>query len=352
MTDRRLVLHVGPHKTASSYVQENLFKSARSLQTHGWTYPREGTDGQRAHHHLAHNAADYLPRNAGGVDAKTPKLAATLAPKLASLAARTEKTGQNLVFSAEGMCRWKPTQFEALGDLLGFETIELVFVVRDPLDLFPSFWSEEVKQGHTLGFADRFAREFAAPFSSYMLNPMQLLGPLLRRKRLRLHVVPYDVLRREDLDIFEHICQRILGIPGIRARHVKPVNRGYPIELTEFLRLLTLMHSDDAAHIGSEFRLGFIRDTSAGERRQMVQLMKTSAAHARRVIKVPEGISLRSGVENLLRKNLDHEWSLDIGEAGIFRPAEQRFVYYNEYLLWKTDAIRSAAEQLLRRLAG
>lgn len=339
MTDKRLVLHVGPHKTASTYIQENLFKERQFLAGQGWTYPEAGTDFQAAHHHLAHNSTQYLGDEA-------PRRF-----ELQSLAEKVHKAGQNLIFSAEGFCRWKPADFEALADILGFSTIELVYVVRDPLDVFHSFWSEEVKQGRTLGFADRFAREFAAPLASRILNPMNDLAPLLARQRVRLHVVPFNILRRRKIDIYEHIGQQVLGLPQTTARHVEPANTKYPAELTEFLRLLTLMYSGDKPNVGSSFRLRFTRETTPEERRKMIQVVRAKAAHAKRVIKVPAGVFYITIIEKRLKLRLQNVWTLDVSKESLFQMEDKKYVYYNEHLLWKTEPVRHAAEELLKRLA-
>jgi len=337
---RRLVVHIGPHKTASSYIQVNLLENRDTLAEQGWLYPIEGTEALAAHHHLAHNSADYLPEEA-------PHRG-----MLETLGEEARAKGQSLVLSAEGFCRWKPSKFDVLADLLGFDGYELVYVVRDPLDVFPSFWAEEVKQGRSMGFAERFAQEFAGPIQSRILNPMRDLNPLLALDRARVHVVPYDTLKSRSIDIFEHLVSSVLGVTGVTARNVKTVNAKHPIEVTEFLRLMTLIHGCGAPNIGSDLRLRFTASSTKRELKDLRYLVRDNARHARRVITVPENVGFRLRVEKLMTARLLENWSIDLEEdEQLFSSKERRFVYYDAYLLSTTDPVRQAADATLQWLA-
>ncbi|KZX98101.1 MULTISPECIES: hypothetical protein [unclassified Sulfitobacter] len=336
---RRLVLHIGPHKTASSYIQVNLKKGGRVLGNGGWLYPSEGTESLGAHHHLAHNANEYLPAQAPYRNV------------LKTLGETARAKGQSIVLSAEGFCRWKPANFDVLSGLLGFDTYELVYVVRDPLDVFPSFWAEEVKQGRSMGLAERFAGEFADPMKSRLLNPMRDLNPLLARDRAQIHAVPYDILKRRDIDIFENLTGAILDLQGFPARHAKPVNVKYPIELTEFLRLMTLIHGRGQPNIGSDLRLKFTQLVSVEEQRELQTLVRKHAHNARRVITVPGDSTLRLGVENILKARLKDNWSIDVGkDEPLFSADPRKFVHYDAYLLSTAEPVRQAAEAMVQRL--
>ncbi|GGH37717.1 hypothetical protein GCM10010973_32430 [Cribrihabitans marinus] len=305
----------------------------------GWLYPDAGTKELGAHHHLAHNADEYLHPQAPRRNV------------LEKLGETARADNRSILFSAEGFCRWKPASFDILADRLGFDTYELIYVVRDPLDVFPSFWAEEVKQGRSMGFAERFSLAAADPLRSRLLNPMRDLNHLLARNRARIHAVPYDILKRRDIDIYEHLTGAILNLQGFRARHVNPVNVKYPIELTEFLRLMNLIYGQGQPNVGSDLRLRFTRSVSVEEQREIRKLVQEHAHSARRVISVPSDSLLRLRIEKVLKDRLRGTWSIDVGEdEQLFSAEPRKYVHYNMYLLSMADPIRQAAEAMVQRL--
>uniref|UniRef100_UPI00260417CD hypothetical protein n=1 Tax=Aliiroseovarius sp. TaxID=1872442 RepID=UPI00260417CD len=198
-----IVMHIGPHKTATTYIQHNFRVARPALEARGWTYPELGTEGLPGHHDMAHDAWRYV-----GPDAEK-------GPDLVDLGRTARAQGRNLVFSAEGFCRWSPPKLDGFSNALEAEQLDLVYVVRDPLDIFYSYWAEEVKQGHSCSLPERIAENFNDPFSSRLLNPLIDLSGFMRQENTRLHVVPYEALRSLDIDIFEHICEAVLGLPDI-----------------------------------------------------------------------------------------------------------------------------------------
>lgn len=333
-----LVLHAGPHKTATTYIQQNLQRDRTVLEGWGWLYPDLGTDGMPAHHDLAHNSGRYIGE--GGEHR----------PELAKLAESAAAMGQNVVLSAEGFCRWGRRKFELIADVFGQDVIDVIYVIRDPLDIFHSYWAEEIKQGYTVSLAERFAENFNDPMASRLLNPMVDLAPLLRSARIRIHAVPFEILRARDIDIYEHVCGSVLGLERVKARATQRKNTSFPIELTEFLRLLTLMKSGDQPFIGSGFRHRFMAETSPRERDQFAELVRINGKAARRTITFGASLHHKRRLDAVLREHLAGNWSTDIGDDDLFRKRDQEFVYYNEYLMWKNDAIRDAAAELLTRI--
>ena len=180
---------------------------------------------------------------------------------------------------------------------------------------------------------------------------MRDLNPLLARERGRVHAVPYDSLKRRGIDIFEHLTGTILELDGFSAQHVKPVNVKYPIELTEFLRLMTLIHGHGLPDIGSDLRLRFTDRVSMKEQRDLRKLVQENAAHGRRVITVPGDSIFRTRIEQILKARLKENWSTEVGEdESLFSREPRKFVYYDAYLLSMSDPVRQAAEAMMQRL--
>ncbi|GAA3859368.1 hypothetical protein [Celeribacter arenosi] len=330
-----LVLHVGPHKTASTYIQQNLHRDRKALEKAGWIYPELGTLGLPAHHDLAHNSGAYL----------TPESAQH--PDLVALG---QSTDQNLLFSAEGFCRWRLRKFEWLADALGRDVIDVVYVVRDPIDIFNSYWAEEIKQGYPAGLPERFSEHFNDPMASRILNPMLDLAPLLRSPRVKVHAVPFNTLRDRGIDIYENICKSVLKIEDMEFVSDKPKNTSFPIELTEFLRLLTLMEAGPNKYVGSALRHRFISNTSPKERQQLVELVRVNGKDARREITFEPNLFYKRRLSTMLRTKLAENWTLDIGDDELFKTEQQKYVYYSEFQMMSNEVIKNAAESYFTRV--
>jgi hypothetical protein len=336
-----LVLHIGPHKTATTYVQNNLFHARQDLERRGWLYPKIGTEGLPGHHDLAHNDARYIGEGADRAAA------------LSAFAKKARQTGQNIVFSAEGFCRWSPAQFDAFAKVMEADTVDLVHVMRDPFDLFYSHWGEEVKQGHSSSLPDRFAEHFNDPLVSRRLNPMVDLARLSRQDTLRLHAVPYEVLRNRKIDIYTHIGAEVLGLPNLEVSNIKEKNVSFPIEMTEFLRAMTLLHGDGARRLpdNSAMRLRFTRMLRHADRKEITTMMKTAGRSARRKIRIPANPSYLRRLTKTLMRGMEGCWTLPFEEEELFPMAEERtFIYYDTYLMMQTPEIVQAAQGFLDRM--
>lgn len=330
-----LVVHIGPHKTATTYIQNNLYANRVALDAAGWIYPDEGTEGLRAHHHIAHNHALYLE----GAERQI----------LSNLGLRARAEGKNILLSAEGFCRWGPRRFQILAEFLGQDQFELVYVVRDPFDVLYSYWAEEVKQGYSKGFSDRFNENYTADKGSRLLNPLRdLIGHL--NSGLAVRVIPYNVLMADKIDIFKHLCAAALGLPEIPVLDARARNTAYPIELTEFLRLVTALEAKGARHIGSGLRHRFLAQTTETEREHCGNLVKRYGAGARRVITLSEENFVKRRLEIAVTKGLTGHWTLPVEGRTIYAEGEQNFVHYDGLGLWHCDEIRQHVEQIHGRL--
>lgn len=332
-----LVIHAGPHKTATSYVQKHFWDNRAGLAQRGWDYPEMGDMARlMAHHDLAHHWEKYL-----GQDTE----------KAADLIRIGRQCGDNILLSAEGLRVWAPWQFEALMRLLNRQEAELVYAIRDPVTVFYSYWAEEVKQGYTASLPERFADHFNDPHRSPILNPLIDLNRYRRVPGLRLRVVPFDVLAELNLDLYEHICRAVLRIEPPEIADKAPINQRYPIEQTEFLRLITRLEAGANQIIGPDFRARFNAAYSPERRGEMAELVRQEGATARRAIQFPEGLLLKTGIEQMLRKTLQEDWTLDPGDHPLFPRGAQELAYYDMFELWQIAPIRDRAIDVWKSLA-
>ncbi|MES2666536.1 MAG: hypothetical protein V4712_10580 [Pseudomonadota bacterium] len=334
-----LVVHAGPHKTATTFIQNNLTAAREDLAGLGWDYLREGTDGGSAHHSIAHNPRPY-------VDVASPERA-----RLAKAGAVATAAGRSVVLSAEGFCRWGPAKLKHMASIFKKDRLDFVYAVRDPFDVFYSYWAEEVKQGHVGSFANRFAEHFNDPSESRLLNPLVDLTPLLKLDRVRIRVVPFNLLKARKIDIYSHFCDQALGLPDMAPKSALARNEALPIELTEFLRLLTVIKADGKRHIGFDFRLRFMNGTTPSERAEIVNVMKEEVGDRMQVVRLNGSSFTKQRIEKQLKLKLAGLWTLDPGTDSIYNADSAEYRYFNEFDLWLSPPIRKLAEDILARLA-
>lgn len=332
-----LTVHIGPHKTATSYLQENFRATRAELEAQGCTYPEALAGTDSAHHHIAYNPDAYL--DASG-------------KHHGDLAALAKAGHKHILLSSEAFRTWEIGQFEALMRNLGESRINIVYAVRDPISTFESFWAEEVKQGSIFGLSERFAANFGDPLASRLLNPLVELEPLLNAPWARLQIIPFDVLRARKMDIYAHFTSAVLGLGELAPKTTRPVNVSYPVQLTEFLRAMTILSAGGKRRIGSELRIKFISKTTPAERDRIVALMRTEARPARRAVNFAARVSWKTELEGLLRARLADVWTLDPGDTPLFVNEEQTYIYYNEHQLLSLPAIRGVIDDIMGRLAA
>lgn len=335
-----LVLHIGPHKTASTYIQHNLDMGRAELAAHGWVYPRAGAPTHRSHHEIARNRAAYLTDGPSWDAFRT--------------AFHDEVKGRNAILSGEGFRAWSAAELAQLAERLGFDHLHVVYAVRDPIDLFYSYWSEEVKQGHTRSLPTRFAQHFIDPMGSHLLNPVVDLGSILAEDRIRLHAIPFDALRARGIDIFSHLLDRVLGLEGIGPKVTRPLNVSFAPALTEFLRVMTLMAAGGAERLetGSDLRLRFIAVTDGRERREIVELVRRNAAGSLRRMVFPRDMETRERIAAATHTALEGCWTIPVRRDEVFdRSKDKAYVYYEDYGLLRSPEIMEVATGMLGRIA-
>lgn len=339
--EQRLVLHVGPHKTATSYIQQNLDACRAKLSDTGWIYPDNAGISEwnpGAHHDLAHRADSYLSSDRENHH------------QLTQLATQLRDSGKNLILSAEGFSRWSLSKYHRLADILGFSEIEVVYALRDPVALIHSYWAEEVKQGRTASFPDRIAGETLDPMRSRLLNPLMDINPLISSDRIKLRIIPFEVLKANDTDIFSHICSEVLGIEPFSPEITGLVNAGYPIEQTEFLRFLTLLQFQGRTKVGSDLRMAFIRKTKSAERDIWNEQLRQWAKDAVRNLTLPADALFRLVIEQRVFARAQAYFTVPIAEGTLFNRQEKTISFYDDYLFWNNPEVGNLALNVLAKL--
>lgn len=338
---QRLVLHVGPHKTATTYIQQNLNACRANLLQMGWIYPDNACVSEQnpgAHHDLAHRAESYLSSDRENHH------------QLTELATLLQHSGKNLILSAEGFSRWSLSKYHRLADILGFQEFEVVYALRDPVALIHSYWAEEVKQGRTVSFPDRIAGATLDPMRSRLLNPLMDINPLISSDRIKLRIIPFEVLKASKTDIFSHICSEVLGIEPLSPEITGLVNAGFPIEQTEFLRFMTLLHFQGRTNVGSELRMAFIRKTKSGERDIWNEQLRQWAKDAVRHLRLPADALFRMVIEQRVVARAQAYFTTPVAEGALFNRQEKTISFYDDFLFWNNPEVNRLALDVLERM--
>lgn len=171
-----ILLHIGPHKTGTTALQELLAQRQEALLKAGWsfeTFP-DIPDG-------AHGIADAL---------STGKPSAIRA----ALSAWTP-AAPNVVISSENFSRLTSEQAKEFLSLLPTDDIRIVFYLRNPLERLESTWREWVKHGYRFSFGEFIAGRLLNPMTDREINEAHKIAAWAR------HLGPDKV----DIHLYETV---------------------------------------------------------------------------------------------------------------------------------------------------
>lgn len=97
-----LLLHVGPHKTATSYLQHHFDANRARLLEAGWLYPQTSERVRIAHHDVSDHRVNMVTDDA------------PILEELRRIGDRARNLGVNIFMSSEGFRHWKPKHLEPL----------------------------------------------------------------------------------------------------------------------------------------------------------------------------------------------------------------------------------------------
>lgn len=135
---QRLILHIGPHKTGSTAIQNFFFERGARLSERGVLYPEAGRHPDFPNQHWLFG------------DAVARGDESYLKPFVAQLTAEIEaRAPHTIVLSTETLARQGigPKHFERVLALFPHARIEWALLLRAPLGLAKSRYSEQVRQG-------------------------------------------------------------------------------------------------------------------------------------------------------------------------------------------------------------
>lgn len=199
---RRVFLHIGLPKTATSYLQTILWSSREQLRSEGLLLP--GTERRD------HLWASRVVRGADGI-ANRPERERTSWERLCAELAAWD--GDGLV-SHEFFAAASPEQAATMVEALAPAQVEVIVTAREPLGLFTASWQESLKNKATAPI-ERYSRKVSdSPGAIWNWRTLDLRLVLERWSAAvppeRIHVLPLDRTAARD-----EIWHRFGGVLGL-----------------------------------------------------------------------------------------------------------------------------------------
>ena len=246
----RLILHIGPHKTGSSYLQKCFHDNAEYLSSRGVLYPtNKWIIGGHGHAALV---------DEGRLHELPAFIQATLSSRVNVSA---------VVISTENFDRLSLDSVSELRELTKYKTT-IVFYTRRFDSLLYSNWQEDVKFGSAEAFSSFLLRHISRPFLSRILNFDQILSPWAHWFGVEsIRIADYDFCLKEKTDLFDNFLTRFIGMDDDAKPAFSPSkeNVSFVSEDAEILRALQVInrfeHKIDPLKITKFFYKELSRDS-------------------------------------------------------------------------------------------
>jgi hypothetical protein len=238
----KLFLHIGPHKTGSTYIQKYCHDNRDYLLSLGVNYPNIGLLGMYGHQ-------------------ETIRMVKTAVQKeLDDYLAQLLVSNVNFV-SSENFDRLNLTDLEklksALSTLDPLIDVRIIYYYRNYIDLLPSWWQEKIKNGSRISFHEFALPHILRPFSSNIINPAAILDPYMKVfGKDHLTIIDYDLAVERG-----NILNPILELLGIESGGIKIeiINPSLKLEIIEIIRALNAIAHSNNEGISDHIRLLFLR---------------------------------------------------------------------------------------------
>lgn len=153
---KRLIIHVGPHKTGTTAIQKMLYTTSRS-ENSSFIYPFANSDNQGQHAF----ADVILNSDQLGLNALLSKLTHSDKP---------------CVLSSEEFCYLPLSVLNNFRSALGNIDVDVVYYARNFLTTLYPWWQEQVKHGSLKTFLELSLECLAHPGSIHLLSPDAMLS--------------------------------------------------------------------------------------------------------------------------------------------------------------------------------
>lgn len=330
-----LVLHVGPHKTATTWLQRNFHHNAAALERAGWLYPQTGERVAIAHHDLSDNQKEILDPGSRKVS------------QIRKILDRAAEKNLNILLSSEGFDKWRPNTLAKLRELVLPHELKIVYTLRDPVSLVYSIWAQKVKTGGPKSFPEHYEEQVRKADKSRSLDPLSDIEKFAAIENSALTILLYDEIRRQGRDIFDVFCEDILNVGRLPHDDGGSANDREPLELTEFMRAMLVRmgrwKGGERVNVGRVFKHMLLEST----RKEIVAAV-AAVPQARRTMTVPRDDEALLKMERRLLKKYASIMVPTPG-AKLFLEGPASCDYYDEKVLEADPKAKALLDDLTRK---
>lgn len=272
---KKLYLHIGPHKTGSTYIQKILYENRHELKICGLYYPDNLIGPQWGHHKL--------------VEAIKKRDDDTVSAFLKTLEQCSIISSENF----ENLNEEEVTYFfSKVGNM--FE-VEVIFVKRAYSNLLISNWQEDIKHGSDVAWPGFLLNNLLRPFKSLILNQVSTVK-LWDRFCQNTNIIVYE----NSSDLVDSVLN-LTNIKFDRSYSSKArINASLNLNDVELIRILNSLYiKDHGRSPGTTIRDGYL------------DLRRQSDAKVLSAIKVIENSSVEM--------ELSSGWGINFFEKQFFK---------------------------------
>lgn len=151
---RRVVLHIGPRKTATTYLQRVLQQCVESGAIPAACYPVRTRD--RLDHNHVPGLID-LARAQGEIGLQTDAWTQQDGSDARALLEAVAVTDEDVILSAEALSVLRPSGAAAIITALAPAPVDVIITVRDLARVLPSSWQQHMRNGNIESYEDYLA---------------------------------------------------------------------------------------------------------------------------------------------------------------------------------------------------
>jgi hypothetical protein len=219
----KIIIHIGPHKPGSTYIQKNFYESREVFKKTNTCYPEEGIGPQWGHHKLVEA---IIKRDENFINIFFESI----------------NDYSKIIISSENFWNLSSDDLAFFNNFLHDFSIEILFFKRNFMGLLLSSWQENVKHGDVKSWSESLLHHVLRPFESPILHCTKTLKDwdnIINPERI--NILNYDHIVENNGDIF----QETLTICGLHAcaqdkKSVELVNKSLDFSSVELIRNLNI----------------------------------------------------------------------------------------------------------------